>query len=419
MLATEGGQLEIRATEVIVGACDTIRSPGPVLAGTRLCPQVLDCGRDVPGCAVDDDNRIPSSLVRECFVPSVEGAGVLDGECGVTQDAGEVAWVFTAQACEANDLGYAPADDLLRLPVVGVDAVAARLESPGDAFARRALVPGEAGSFPEDAGLDGASVVQVFADHAVPLAVVLDHPEHDGPVGWNPIAWTAEVVADDGQVLPADWTLAGLLVVGVPAGVDASVQLTGPAGETVTAGRVRGIAEAELATLEVVAGYAPAEEEDGPHGPPIGARAVFRTADGVPVFGVPVEWGVTAGAFPVWRGEEQAWGPDYVALMDEDGRGCHPPPEDEVTAFRGVLTATRADLSAEVELRWTEDPEGTNLLAEIGEAFRGDDHRDSELCQGPGFPDAGCGCRTRGGTPAGLLGLLGLLALRRRRASVR
>jgi hypothetical protein len=157
---------------------------------------------------------------------------------------------------------------------------------------------------------------------------------------------------------------------------------------------VRGVADGELATLELAAGYAPGGDDDGDHGPPIGARAIFSTDDGAPVFGVPVEWEVVDGAFPVWHGAEPAWGPDYIALMDEDGRACHAPPEDDPITFRGLLLATHGELEAEVELVWTEDPESSSFGEELGELFIGDRHRDSELCQGPGFPPAGCSCAT-------------------------
>jgi MYXO-CTERM domain-containing protein len=391
-----------------------MRDRGPVLVDTRICPQ-LQCGSDVPGCENEDEERLDPALVADCWVAGVEGPAILDGDCLVVEGAGEVVWRWNVQECAANDLGYAPESDLLTLPAVAVDGVTARLESPGDAFALRALEPGPEPAFPDDARVVPGGTVQVLADHEVPFAIVLDHPDHDKPVAWNPGAWTAEVVTDAGDPIAARFDATGVLVVSVPAGVEADVAIVLEQAR-LPAGRVRGVAEAELASLEVVAGYAPGGDEENDHGPPIGARAIFRAADGTPVFGVPVQWEVQDGAFPVWRGTERAWGPDYVALMDEEGRACHRPPEREARTFRGLLVASRGDFEAEVELRWTEDPEHSNLLGEIGDALTQSGHRDSELCQGPGFPPEGCGCRTTTSPGWAMLApLLLLLRLRRRR----
>ena len=392
VLRTEAGQLEIAAPDVVVGACDSIRDVGPVLVGTRICPH-LACGEDVEGCVVEDDVRIEPELVAECFVPAVQGPAALDDDCVVIEDVGTVTWSFQAQPCAANDGGYAPASDRVSLPTVAIDEVSARLESPGDAFARRALDPGPAPSFPEDAAIVPGGIVQVLADSDVPLAVVLDHPDHDNAVAWHPSAWSAELVTTDGDMIGARWSGAGLLVVNIPAAVEADVAIVLDDAR-VPVGRVRGVAEADLVSLEVAAGYAPAGDDDGEHGPPIGARAIWRTADRAPVYGVPVEWEVTEGAFPVWRGEEEAWGPDYIALMDEEAQACHDPPEKKKRTFHGTLVATRGDFEAEVDLVWTEDPQDESLGEEIGELFVGDGRRDSERCEGPGFPPAGCSCAT-------------------------
>jgi MYXO-CTERM domain-containing protein len=415
VLRTEAGQLEIAAPDVIVGACDSIRDVGPVLVGTRICPH-LQCGEDVEGCVVEDDVRIESELVTACFVPAVEGPATLDGDCVVIEDVGNVTWRFDAQPCAANDRGYAPASDRVSVPAVAIEGVNARLESPGDAFARRALDPGPEGAFPEDAAIVPGATVQVLADNDVPLAVVLDHPDHDESVAWNPSAWSAELVTPDGASIGARWSGAGLLVVNIPAGVEADVAIVLD-DVRLPLGRVRGVPEADLASLEVAAGYAPGGGDDREHGPPIGARAIWRTADRAPVYGVPVEWEITEGAFPVWRGEEEAWGPDYIALMDEEAQACHDPPEKKARTFHGTLVATRGDFEAEVELVWTEDPEDENLGAEIGELFVGDGRRDSELCRGPGFPPVGCSCATTtspGGWAAVAPWML-LVALTRRR----
>lgn len=391
VLRTTGAQLELLAPDTIVGACDSIRDVGPVLVGTRVCP-TLRCSTDVPGCDLGDDERLDSALVTECFVPAVQGPATLDADCLVVEDAGDIVWTFEAQACAANDQGYAPTSDGLTLPGVTVDRVTARLESPGDAFALRALDPGPVASFPEDARIVPGGVVQVLADTEVPLAIVLDHPDHDKPVAWNPSAWTVELLTDAGDPIDARLSFAGLLVVNIPDDVEAEVTVV-QGDVRLPAGRVRGVADDELASLEVAAGYAPGDD-DGRHGPPIGARAIFRTDDRAPVFGVPVAWEVTEGAFPAWRGEEEDWGPDYVALMDEDGLGCHKPPKRDPRTFHGTVVATHGDLEAEVEFEWTETPEDASLGEKLGNLVLGDKHENSELCEGPGFPAEGCGCAT-------------------------
>ncbi len=413
-LRTDGGQLEILAPDTIVGACDSIRDRGPVLVGTRICPH-LQCGRDVPGCEIDDDVRLEPELVRACFEPAAVGPGSIDDDgCLVMEDVGDVTWQWDVRACEAAERGYAPASDALTLPAVAIADVTARLDSPGDAFALRALDPGPAERFPEDAGIVPGGTVQVLANADVPLAVVLDHPEHDRAVAWNPSAWTAEVTTPDGDPIDVRFDGAGLLMVNVEAGVEADVAIARD-DVRLPAGRVRGVAEADLASLEVVAGYAPGDDEGDHHGPPIGARAIFRTADGAPVYGVPVEWEVVEGAFPVWRGAEPAWGPDYVALMDEDGLGCYEPPEKKARTFHGRLVATHGDFEAEVELAWTEDPEDASFGEKIGELFLGNRDENSELCRGPGFPDAGCSCATTTSPGWAVVAPFVLLALRRRR----
>ena len=98
-------------------------------------------------------------------------------------------------------------------------------------------------------------------------------------------------------------------------------------------------------------------------------------------------------------------------------QACHDPPEKKARTFHGALVATRGDFEAEVELVWTEDPEDKNLGAEIGELFVGDGRRDSELCQGPGFPPAGCSCATATspGRWAAMAPWIVVIALTRRR----
>ncbi|MEX1364139.1 MAG: MYXO-CTERM sorting domain-containing protein [Nannocystaceae bacterium] len=125
------------------------------------------------------------------------------------------------------------------------------------------------------------------------------------------------------------------------------------------------------------------------------------------VYGVPVEWTVTEGVLPLWRDDERAWGADYVALADEEGRRCHPAPERE--------RSYRAGLRAEVVIEWDEQgAEAQSLGDEVIAGLLGDGFERSPLCEGPGFEAAGCGCRSGGGG-SGWAFVVSLLGLRRRR----
>jgi hypothetical protein len=176
---------------------------------------------------------------------------------------------------------------------------------------------------------------------------------------------------------------------------------------------VRAVAADELASMSIVVGYA--REDEGRHGPPIGARAVLRTDDGTAVLGAEVQWEVTEGALPLWRDAELAWDPDYVALMDREGQACHAPP-DRPTEYVATLVARHGELEASETMRWVARPPDESATEEIEEWFTGENHEDSELCEGPGFPGEGCGCdASRPGRGAALVLCVGAAAVRRRR----
>jgi hypothetical protein len=132
--------------------------------------------------------------------------------------------------------------------------------------------------------------------------------------------------------------------------------------------------------------------------------------------GAEVEWEVTEGALPIWRDAELAWDPDYIALMDREGQACHAPP-DKPTEYVATIVARHGELEATEQMRWIEQPPDEGAGEEVKEFFTGEDHESSELCEGPGFPVAGCGCdvgrRTR--APAVALCFVAVLVLRRRR----
>jgi MYXO-CTERM domain-containing protein len=255
-------------------------------------------------------------------------------------------------------------------------------------------------------------VAYVLADHPVELAVVLTHPDL-GDVGWNPAEFTLHATVDDVE-RAIELDAVGLSSLDLTAGEHMELWLE-RGDETLALGEVEGVAADELTGLEVIAGFTGSEDDPGI---PFGARAVARADERI-VYGVPVDWTVTEGVLPLWRDPERPWGPDYIALVDEDGLRCHAPPEER-KHYRARVRATYGELEAEGILEWTEEPEGDESLGEeVAEFFKGSGAERSPLCEGPGFAEAGCGCRSGDGR-LGALGLLVLgLGLRRRRHSPR
>jgi hypothetical protein len=417
VLSTEDGQLELLDRQVIAGSCRPMRERGPILVGTRLCPR-LDCGRDVPGCEVDDDVRLDPRDVEACFSSAVEGPAVVEDACLEVAGAGELTWTFTPRDCPARQAGYAPAPDRLVLPTIAADEITARLQSPGDAFALRELRPADASGFPLEAIPGPGEPVLLLAGQDVPLAVVLEHPEHEVPVAWNPGAWTLEVVDSRGGASPRTrWEPAGVAVVTLEVGVEATLAVRSGTDEIVV-GRVRGAAPEEVTRLEVIVGYAPDDDRADGLGMPVGARALGRTEDGTAVLGLDPRWQVIAGALPVWRDTGRTeWGSDHVALVELDGRACHAVPKRD-TVYEATLVAGWRDLEAQRDLTWRASGE-SGLGRAVAELFGRDDFEPSEHCLGPGFPAAdGCaGCRQ--GSPRSMLplALLVLIVARRSRAA--
>jgi hypothetical protein len=406
VLRTEAGELELHETGAVAGACRRLREPGPLLVGTRLCPR-LECGEDVAGCADADGEKIDSARVAACFSGAVSGPAALDGDCLVADGPGEITWTFTAQPCAARLDGYAPADDRLVLPAVDLVGVTAHLESPGDAFAVRSLVAADDGPLPEEPRLLPGEVAHVVADTEVPLAVVLRHPDHGQPVAWNPDAYTLEVETIAGADASVRFDALGVATIALPSASTARLALR-RGDAVVPVGDVTGVAASDLVSLEIVAGFLPPREEGEGHGPPAGARAVLRTAEGTPVYGAEVEWAVEDGALPLWRDADRGWPADYVALADEEGRTCADPPKRTGTR-RATVSAAFGDLSADVELSWSEPGEENPVLSQIAEFFGRDGDERSPHCEGPGF-GSGCGCRTDDARGPGLSITLLLLA---------
>lgn len=412
VLGGEAGQLEFFDARLIADACDQIHSVRALVTGSRFCP-TIGCSSDVPGCGEDED-ALTSAEVVACYEDEVAGPVERDFEgCLVATAPGELDWTFTPIDCPAAARGYQPGADRLRLPIVAAEEASASLVAPGDAFAVRELVDEHGGEFPEDAQVPAGGEALVLADVAVPFAVVLAHPDHADPLAWNPDQW--RIVAEGADVDP-EWDAAGVVELALPAG--AAVDLTLVRDELeLPVGTIRAVAEADIASLEVVVGFVPDDEQLDGHGPPIGARAIARTSDGAPVWGVPIEWEVTEGALPVWRDETLPWSTDYIALMDRDAQACHAPPE-HATTYEATIVATWGEFEVETPMRWREDAVDESAGEAIKEFFTGEDHRNADACEGPGFPGEGCSCSsTRPGAGAAAYGLafVVILGLRRRR----
>ncbi len=397
ILGSEDGRLEFFDHAMLAGPCRRLRGPAALLVDTPWCP-VLDWSSD----RADDPLQVAA-----CFDQEITGATAQDG-CVVPTEAGELVWTFSPVDCQAiPEHGQWGNDDAIRLPVVAVDEVFGYLTSPGDAFALRTMTAARGEPFAEAFQTESGEPLHVLAGEPVPLAAVVAHPAW-GDVAWKPEQWTLRGTIDDRDVAVEFDELA---VAWVTVGAAETLHLwleRGP--DTLPLGEVHGVAPSELTSLEVVAGFV----GDG-NLLPVGARAVAQAGDRL-VYGVPVDWTILDGELPLWRDAERAWGADYIALLDEEGRRCHRPPDKRSREFRVRLRAGYGELQAIAEMRWTEDPpdepSDDGLLDKLG----GDDFERSPLCEGPGFPPEGCGCHQgrpdRGSMLAGLALLL--LGWRRR-----
>ncbi|MCA9707249.1 MAG: hypothetical protein KDK70_15460 [Myxococcales bacterium] len=414
VLESEQGQVELLDAALVRGACRRFRDPGPLLVGTRWCP-VLSCDAEQAGCVLDEatGRELDPGDVAACFDHQVQGAAWDEG-CLVADAPGELRWDFVPVACPANALGYQPVPDALVLPVVELDELVAWLDAPSDAFVRRSLVGEDGEAFDATLQLAPGEVVHVLAGQPLELAAVLTHPTL-GDVAWSPEQWSVRAEVG-GASRAVELDPLGVVLVELAAGERMQLWLERE-GASLPLGEVEGVASEALTRMRVVAGYT---GDDG-LGIPFGARAVTWAGDRI-VYGVPVDWTVTEGVLPLWRDPERAWSPDYVALIDEEGRRCHRPPEKKTTEFVARLRATHGELQDEVTLRWSEDPEPSDSLGqEALDRLSGDGFERSPLCEGPGFAVEGCGCRGGGGGSGGpgALALVLLVLGRRRRAERR
>ena len=218
--------------------------------------------------------------------------------------------------------------------------------------------------------------------------------ERGQTAAWREEAGEVLVAAEsDGVERSREGTLpGGWIALRLEANASADISLR--VGEqTWPAGSVLGVAEDELASLDIAAAFVPEEHEASDVRSPWAARAILRDGEGHPVFGAPVTWGVRHGELAVEPGPGENTllpGPDYAWVTDTCTK-----PSRMVGERHATLTADYGALSDALDLTWTltEDMVGED------EGWEPNPH-----C-------TGCGCTSRGPQRSGalLLGLAGLL----------
>ncbi|MFZ5479567.1 MAG: hypothetical protein ACOZNI_22570 [Myxococcota bacterium] len=322
---TDGGQVGVALANVIEGGADG--APSPFLAGTRVVP-ALTCAADCPEGLGD---------VTACFSLAVEGPAALDGDAVVLEGAGDVVWRFTPVACDANDLGWAPAEDAVTVPVLAADDVAGTLSPVYEEMAADLVADGALRLLAPEGWVPAAGEpVLVAADRHVSVFPRLR------TIAGEPVAWSTDGASLAAADVRGDAPeFAGVESVRLGPG-DAATLTLSTAGATFEVGEVEGVDAGDVASLELALAYSLAE--DGAD-TPVAARVVARDEAGSPVFGMPVVWETDREMALAFFGEPA---PDYAWVTD----GCVPPSE----AFgpqTATLTARLGELSASATLAWT------------------------------------------------------------------
>lgn len=397
----------------------------PLVEGTRFCPDLSPSVREWenPETGVREKVELPQEYL-DCFEIEIDGpvqeeeAGDDDGEWGDDEGegqapgcvyllgSGEVRYEFEPRPCDwSGDEDFAPVEDEAGIEVAAAGSVTARLEPIAEEMAEAWYSPGEGHSWPEDDRPGAGGRIGVVAGERVAFPVVLEDPdgrrvalpwgglvEGDGPVpdlwqGWLRIEATLGEAPQIAMDEPGRFGL-------VPA-PDSEVALTLSAGDAEwTVAIMQTVAAAQAASMHLVVAWS---------GTPAAARAVVRTADGMLVFGVPIEW---EAAGPLLLSDAtEAWGDayfpggDYTLLEVDEQQLAQSDQPQEVEA---TVTARWGDLEASADLRWTQQPTAPRTDAD----GRGD-----------GVPpiDDGCGCDGPPPLSPLFLALPGVVALRRRK----
>lgn len=370
------------------GGLAQLGSPGPILAGTEVCP-TLTCRGDE--CPVFEDTDV---AIDECVAWEFEGDVIDEADgCFTLGTAGEAVWTIAPTDC-------AVAGTLLEDRVVFEVVDPAQVE---------AMLPQRGEELVEEAAAGGAIVGEVPMDWRQPT----DEPWRivaGSPFGLYPrlvddgarsVVWRAQDAAIVATVIAGDapslvYDRADGVTLTLRAGAEASLALeTG--GAAFPLAEVVGVDVSEAASLTIFAlvyDMAPSGTEATM---PMGARAIVRDADGHLLFGAPVEWEVTGAVQSVFEQSEYTPGPDYVSLGDT----CPAAWPRKITRA-ATLTATLGDLSATTRLEWSPgvDPDA-EIPADVDPACRN-----------------ACGCASTGGgalAPA-MAAVFALLLSARRRA---
>lgn len=353
---------------------------GPVLVGTTLCPNEVSCN-GAPDCP----SEASTADVEACWEPAVSGAGTGDGWCVDIDAAGPVTWSFTPKECALAPYP-SQADEVTFTGIDAADADADLVQWP-EALAEQLLVDRDGQQLASDWRNPAGADVRVYADSPAKLPIGLV----DGAgafVGYNRAAVDING-AGDGQTVN-DETHAEVRL-GAGEALDLTLNVGGHAFDPV---RVVGVAEADLASLEIVDAYYLPEEGASQ---PVLLRAVVRDRGGRLVYGAPVTWKMVQGTLAFQEPGAPVIGPDYQQVAD----ACVPPTA-EGEDRTAVVEARLGDLTDTVTMTWhapgsedtafTADP---TCLAEGGETG------------GPIDTDDGkCGCAsTSGGSWAALAAL--------------
>jgi hypothetical protein len=312
-------------------------TPPPVLVGAEVAFKV-SCHAD---CPAEHD-------AMACFSTDLDPAEGPPGTYRYRFDhVGPAVWRFDAVPCAANAAGYRPVDDRFVFDVVGPDDVVGRAGEP-EVFAETLLSAGPRRSFPADWRQPEGEPWQVVIDRPVGFAPVLV-TDRGLPVG-APYA-APRFTIEQARGRPAEMAMSErgtVLVIPKEVGAEATVWFSHPAvpDDRWPLATVVGVAEDTVASLEVVAAYAPT----GTHGVPLAARAVARDASGDLVWGAPISWSIEGEGLALER-EAGGVGVDHVPT-DYANIGVE---EVAQTAgsHRGRITASLGGLTAATELTWT------------------------------------------------------------------
>lgn len=406
--SSEQGQLRFETHGLVAGGYRDVSPDLPVLVGTEVCATVC---LEIGGRPCDEASIASAAA---CFAVSAEGPGAIDAGCLTLDGPGEVRWAFTPTGCDDGG------------PFT-VDGVTFRAVDPGDVTGQL-VFPNEERvlqGLAEGASADGSFLfttadAEGLPDHLVPEAGAPVRIVADGTAQLHvglaladgtPVMWPdtdAQVDVSGAGVVTQSAT--GAVV--TPGSAGGEVSLRTPVA-TFAAGTWERVSPRRAVQLEVVAVLI--HGADG-RDAPLGARAIVRDADGAPLFGAPVAWGVEGDALAVNLGDAGASDRAYASF---DGVACRRPSE-QAGDFEATVAARYRGLDDAVTLAWSVGPfEGTaEALAAADAAWTL-----PEACVGPLPPATACGCRAA--DPASGLaavGIAGLLALRgrgRRRSASR